>query len=419
VADQLIETGAIEAVVTGGEPLLRKDLTIEICRRLASAGLGVTLNSNGWFIDDEVATRLAEAPGLHVHVSVDGPAPEIHDASRGVPGSWRRAIGGLDALIRHGVAVHAVHVVTDQNIGLIGETLDQLHALGIPAVRITPVVEVGAAARQGGWRVKLDPLVAAVEAARERIGDSMSIGLQSGEGTAELIKTANPPGALLVRPNGSVRTDSLIPFEFGHAIEDGLGTCWERIREHWRDPTIDGWRASITKPRDHAVSPIVPYLDDEVPIGPAANRPKSDEGDPRTAPVPRPTPPTAISGRAIGDPKAHVDALALGRLYRHGEVRAARYEGRAMVRRRSDGRVWRLNRSASIVFGCLNGGTPADAIAELEREFPDAPAERLRRDALAATGSLMRREIVLPGEAATVTRVDVTSPSDLPQVSPG
>ena len=48
IADELVEIGAIEAVVTGGEPLLRRELTIEVCQRLAAAGLGVTLNSNGW-----------------------------------------------------------------------------------------------------------------------------------------------------------------------------------------------------------------------------------------------------------------------------------------------------------------------------------------------------------------------------------
>ena len=245
VADELIEIGAIEAVVTGGEPLLRSDLTIEVCRRLAAAGLGVTLNTNGWFVDDEVASRLAAAPGLQVHVSVDGPSPEVHDASRGIPGSWRRAILGLDALIRHGVAVHAVHVVTAANADLVEETLDLLVELGVGAIAVTRVIEVGAAAREGGWRVASGQLERAVARAQRGAGEDARIALRGGEGGVDSLRARRPPSALLVRPDGAVRTDSLNPFAFGRVPRDGLATSWERVRERWRDPRVEAWRSKI------------------------------------------------------------------------------------------------------------------------------------------------------------------------------
>ena len=59
IVDEAIELGALEAVVTGGEPLLRRDLTLEAIERLDAAGVGTTLNTNGWFVDDAVADRLA------------------------------------------------------------------------------------------------------------------------------------------------------------------------------------------------------------------------------------------------------------------------------------------------------------------------------------------------------------------------
>ena len=55
---QSLELGIVEAVVTGGEPFLRRELTLEVIEDLAGAGVGVTLNTNGWFVDDEVARRL-------------------------------------------------------------------------------------------------------------------------------------------------------------------------------------------------------------------------------------------------------------------------------------------------------------------------------------------------------------------------
>ena len=68
VARQSLELGIVEAVVTGGEPFLRKELTLGMIETLAEAGVGVTLNTNGWFVDDEVAGRLGALRGVTAHV---------------------------------------------------------------------------------------------------------------------------------------------------------------------------------------------------------------------------------------------------------------------------------------------------------------------------------------------------------------
>lgn len=389
---------------------------MEVCRRLAGAGLGVTLNTNGWFIDDRVAARLAEVPGLHVHISIDGPGPELHDASRGVPGSWRRAIGALDALIRHGVAVHVVSVITAANLDGVEPTLEQLRVLGVTSIRVTRVIEIGAAAREGGWRVPTNRLERTVAAFNARYEDVDAVTIQDGEGGAALIRAGRAPGALLVRPNGIVRTDSLNPFSFGHAIDDGLDACWERVREHWRDPEVARWKGSIAAPTDLANADLVAYLDDEVEVGGAQVKPAAD---PRSAKLPRPAGAGAMAKAAIADPSAHIERLALGRRYRSGEVRAAGAPERRLLRRLSDGRIWRLNRSASIVFDALANGTPADAEARLSEAYPGVAAERLRADALDVTRTFARHGLALPADARAVTFTNVESTPDLPQAVPG
>ena len=54
-----IDLGIERAIITGGEPLLRRELALESAERLAAAGVAVTFNTNGWFVDDAVADRLA------------------------------------------------------------------------------------------------------------------------------------------------------------------------------------------------------------------------------------------------------------------------------------------------------------------------------------------------------------------------
>src|SRR5262249_52443651 len=103
IVDEAIELGALEAVVTGGQRLLRRDLPLEVMERLDAAGVGTTLNTNGWFVDKAVADRLARCRGLSIFVSLDGATSAAHDASRGVPGGWARAVAAMDRLLARDV----------------------------------------------------------------------------------------------------------------------------------------------------------------------------------------------------------------------------------------------------------------------------------------------------------------------------
>src|SRR5438309_4133814 len=114
VVGDLIELGVIEAVVTGGEPLLRQALALELLEMLNSAGIQVSLNTNGWFVDAALARRFAALAALRVYVSIDGATPELHDRARGVPGRWRRAARAVALLVGHGVRVQVVHVRSEE-----------------------------------------------------------------------------------------------------------------------------------------------------------------------------------------------------------------------------------------------------------------------------------------------------------------
>src|SRR5210317_935708 len=54
----------------GGEPLIRDDL-FEITEYASSKGLNVSMNSNGWLLDDVAAARIKEAGFKSVGISID------------------------------------------------------------------------------------------------------------------------------------------------------------------------------------------------------------------------------------------------------------------------------------------------------------------------------------------------------------
>jgi Fe-coproporphyrin III synthase len=417
IADDAIAADIVEAVVSGGEPLLRRELALDLVGRFARAGIGVTLNTNGWFVDEDLAGRLGELGGVTAHVSVDGPRAGLHDASRGVPGSWRRAVEAVDHLLSAGVNVCVVHVVTPENTAELRDTLEQMWLLGVPWMRVTSVVETGAAARGGSWRTDFDKTERTVEEFRQRHGDGMRIQL-SGTVSALGLQGKAAPASLLVRPNGDVRTDSLRPFTFGNALRDGVQECWRRVRAHWRDERIGEWADSMRSARDLADSEVVPYLDDEIPVGEAASSARSAGEDPRVAPVPAPAP---LRDMAPEEDRreAHetVARLARSRRYRPARIRVSGGEGIRIVRRIADGRCVRLNPSGGTVLDALSGGTQKDAAAALVERY-GIERDRAAADAGRATRDLARHGLIVPMAATRDELPQGPGTSDLPGEEP-
>ena len=158
------------------------------------------MNTNGWFVDDAVADRLAAVEGLLVNISLDGATPELHDGARGGVGSWARAIAGADRLLARGAHVRMIHVVTPTNVAYLDSVLEHVWLLGGASMRLTRVGLQGAAARGGTWGVDSRALFDAVDRFRARRGTAMpvSVNTASAAGLAAIEDVA--PAALLIRP---------------------------------------------------------------------------------------------------------------------------------------------------------------------------------------------------------------------------
>ena len=413
VVRRSLDLGIVEAVVTGGEPFLRKELTLGLIETLANEGVGVTLNTNGWFVDEEVAARLGALRGVTAHVSLDGARAGLHDSSRGVPGSWRRAVEGIDRLLGAGVGVCVVHVVTPENAAAVPDLLEQMWSLGVPWLRITPVVVTGAAARGGDWSISRRALQEAVDEFRKEHGKAMQIVLQPGTGGSVTLQGREAPGSYLVRPNGDVRPDSMRPFTFGNAIEDGVAACWESIGKDWDDERINSWADSLKRPGDLAQSDLVAYLDDEVPIAGGSGT----GGSGREAKLPERTAPKPVDPVIeLREAQETVRGLAEARRYHHTPLRWTGSPRQRFVRLAGDGTYLRLNESGSVVMDALDGGTLADASSALRARY-GIDAQHAREDAEATTRELLRRGVVMPADASNAFPVEPGT-SDLPGLEP-
>jgi GTP 3',8-cyclase len=157
VARVFVRLGVHKLRVTGGEPLLRRDLEVLI-ERLAGLGeLDLTLTTNGAALAQK-AQALADAGLTRVTVSLDSLDDEVFRAMNDVDFPVARVLAGIDAAAEAGLPVK-VNVVVKRglNEGSIVDVARRFRGTG-HVVRFIEYMDVGAT---NGWR--LDDVVPAAE----------------------------------------------------------------------------------------------------------------------------------------------------------------------------------------------------------------------------------------------------------------
>ena len=113
--DSLAEFGAPVILFSGGEPLLRPDLT-SLIRHATSRGLRAVISTNGTLISAEKARELKDLNLSYVGVSLDGTEP-VNDKFRGIPGAFARAMAGIRACREAGLKVGLRFTINRRNVG--------------------------------------------------------------------------------------------------------------------------------------------------------------------------------------------------------------------------------------------------------------------------------------------------------------
>jgi radical SAM protein with 4Fe4S-binding SPASM domain len=113
-------------ILTGGEPLLRRDI-LEIVRRAAERELWVVVGTNGVRITENLARRLAEAGARGLSLSLDALDPERHDRFRKVRGAWQNTVEGAEILHKTGLPFIVQTTAGSHNLGELEAIADFAH----------------------------------------------------------------------------------------------------------------------------------------------------------------------------------------------------------------------------------------------------------------------------------------------------
>jgi MoaA/NifB/PqqE/SkfB family radical SAM enzyme len=104
--------GLRAVLFSGGEPFIRNDI-LRLLEWSASKFI-VEINSNGYYINDQVAEALGCLNLKVVQISLDSARSEYHDSVRGI-GSHQAAIAAIKRLVANGVSVQVSCVITKAN----------------------------------------------------------------------------------------------------------------------------------------------------------------------------------------------------------------------------------------------------------------------------------------------------------------
>ncbi len=97
------EKGTIFLLLTGGEPLVREDFS-EIYTELSKMGFIISINTNGYLLNDKILELFKKYPPSRVNISLYGASEETYECVTGVRG-FERVLSNIEALRAMGIDV--------------------------------------------------------------------------------------------------------------------------------------------------------------------------------------------------------------------------------------------------------------------------------------------------------------------------
>lgn len=144
VLDQIRGVGTPIIILTGGEPLLRKDI-FELAEYGTKKGLRMVMGSNGTLITSDIVKKIKDSGIQRVSISLDGATRESHDAFRQVNGAFERAMKGISKIKEQGIEFQINTTITRYNLSELTSILDFAVSVGAIAHHIFLLVPTGRA----------------------------------------------------------------------------------------------------------------------------------------------------------------------------------------------------------------------------------------------------------------------------------
>ncbi len=238
---QIVDLTIPYVAFSGGEPLLHPYF-FEMCEFLRRNDVSLKVETNGEFIDERVAEKLAKLKFRSVQISLDGATAETHEKLR-LKGDWTKAVAACRYLVKKGVNTEIVFVPTKFNIYETGAVIDLAYSLGAYGVYTGKIMRIGRAAKN--WDilcpsdVEYENFFAVLKEKIDLYKGKMKVYYYPYDVVEELkYRLELPSASILVIPNGKVKLIGPLPFICGDLKKQSLTQVWGAYKKAWRNPEV-------------------------------------------------------------------------------------------------------------------------------------------------------------------------------------
>jgi radical SAM protein with 4Fe4S-binding SPASM domain len=237
--DEFADFGVERLYVSGGEPLLRKDLFV-LLKHAVDAGLQVDTITNGWTVTKKVAQAFKRSGIDHVSVSVDG-IEKTHDRFRNKSGSFERCMRAIELLKEAGVKVYLSPTISRHNLDELPSLLSLAEELGVN-FSIKLLVPIGRAQALGKYRLnpgEVRQIYEFIVQKRREVGDGFDISTTCNPYSVFLTRQRRPRTSrrirggctggitlLCISADGNLMPCSRLQLVLGNVRRDSLMDVW-------------------------------------------------------------------------------------------------------------------------------------------------------------------------------------------------
>lgn len=137
--DQIVERGCLWLLITGGEPLLRRDFS-EIYCHAKELGMIVTVFTSATDLTRQIIDVFTEYPPFLVEATLHGATEATFDAISGIRGSFRQFQKGIQLLQECKIPFHLKMIVMQQNFHEVSAARRLALNIGAGDFRFDPMI---------------------------------------------------------------------------------------------------------------------------------------------------------------------------------------------------------------------------------------------------------------------------------------
>jgi MoaA/NifB/PqqE/SkfB family radical SAM enzyme len=253
IAEELAEIGIFSVIISGGEPFYNVPLVLRMAEVFSNAKIKMGIVTNGWFLNDEVIEKVTEFRKAisWIQVSIDAADKTLHDSIRGVRGSFDRCVRAIIHLRENAIPVKMSSVIMQENEDQLERLFELALFLGVEIIHVGNIINIGSARKTYSPNNVREARIRKMVALKEKYSKQMEVMISIDACLAtQLYCKHRLNNVYIIRPNGDLKLDCVVPVIFGKYQNRGdLTNLWTKsgLDKAYENETVHQVIASIAR----------------------------------------------------------------------------------------------------------------------------------------------------------------------------